>query len=227
LVLGQKLVDELGLAQRGDTLGRWMAHYIAELLVETERGPTQAERAIATTKAVGEILRIWGHRTTAERLNPLADLKPTVAVLHALGQAPVPWMFHPSGSARAWRVYDKLRRLTICLALLEMGGIESLRKGLAKARSTSAYHGEDERAIVSFLATWLAATPASPASGRRRRKGPKQPMKTTKGEREQLLATTLAIAREAMVGLAALIETLGSEALPPSARPHKDVRPGR
>ena len=30
LALGKKLVDELGLDQSVDTLGRWMAHYIAE-----------------------------------------------------------------------------------------------------------------------------------------------------------------------------------------------------
>ena len=34
--LGKKLIDELGLDQSVDTLGRWMAHYIAEKMEDAQ-----------------------------------------------------------------------------------------------------------------------------------------------------------------------------------------------
>ena len=42
--LGQHLVRELGFEDRGETLGRWMAHHLAELLDQAENAKTAAER---------------------------------------------------------------------------------------------------------------------------------------------------------------------------------------
>ena len=39
LALGKKIVDELGLDQSADTLGRWMAHYLAEKMKDAEALP--------------------------------------------------------------------------------------------------------------------------------------------------------------------------------------------
>ena len=36
--LGRRIVDELGLEKGVDTLARWMAHYIAELIEKVEVG---------------------------------------------------------------------------------------------------------------------------------------------------------------------------------------------
>ena len=42
LVLGKKIVDELGLDQSADTLGRWMAHYLAEKIEDAKAATGEA-----------------------------------------------------------------------------------------------------------------------------------------------------------------------------------------
>jgi len=58
--LGKRLVQELQLHDGVDTLGRWMAHYVAEVMhtAETTTGPqaTQAKEACFQT-----ILKLWEH----------------------------------------------------------------------------------------------------------------------------------------------------------------------
>lgn len=59
--LGSLIVCQLKLSDSGDTLGRWMAHYIAEKM-------TQAQNAIGKEKEAAEkecsqvILEVWKHR---------------------------------------------------------------------------------------------------------------------------------------------------------------------
>jgi hypothetical protein len=61
LKLGKKIVDELGLDQSVDTLGRWMAHYIAELIVDVEAAEAN-DKAGKMAKCVAAILDLWRHR---------------------------------------------------------------------------------------------------------------------------------------------------------------------
>ncbi|MGJ8640064.1 MAG: hypothetical protein ACSHYA_11810 [Opitutaceae bacterium] len=63
LTLGKKLVDELGIQKSVDTLGRWMCHYIAELIDAAENA--QADEAEAKKKlCCDEILKLWEHRNS-------------------------------------------------------------------------------------------------------------------------------------------------------------------
>lgn len=58
LQLGRKLAKELGLDQSVDTLGRWMAHYIAELIHDAENA--SAEERPAKMQVCSEaILNLW------------------------------------------------------------------------------------------------------------------------------------------------------------------------
>lgn len=58
LQLGRKLTKELGLDQSVDTLGRWMAHYIAELIHDAENA--SAEERPAKMQVCSEaILNLW------------------------------------------------------------------------------------------------------------------------------------------------------------------------
>jgi hypothetical protein len=127
------------------------------------------------------ILRIWDHRSSDERVNPFAELKPIVSVLRSLAQSHAPWTFQPSKTSQlACQTYDALRRLTICLCLLEMGSITRVRKGLARAQKTTSHHDEHERALELFLAAWLLTFPSTatarsrPAAGDAAR-GPDDP----------------------------------------------------
>jgi hypothetical protein len=41
--LGERIVEEFGLGDSADTLGRWMAHRVAELMDRAERASAVAE----------------------------------------------------------------------------------------------------------------------------------------------------------------------------------------
>lgn len=62
LTLGKRLVDELGLEQTVDTLGRWMAHYIAEK-IEAAESATGNVRDQKMSECRDAILKLWAHRS--------------------------------------------------------------------------------------------------------------------------------------------------------------------
>src|SRR6266436_3211912 len=78
LTLGCKLVEELGLEPSVDTLGRWMAHHIADLMLEA-KSATGKEKELAEKNCFEAILALWKHR--AELPNgkrPFEDLEPVI-----------------------------------------------------------------------------------------------------------------------------------------------------
>lgn len=67
-----------------DTLGRWMAHYIAELIDEVENGP-QHERAASQKRCFDAILELWSHRTVLpDGKRPFEDMEPILRALESL-----------------------------------------------------------------------------------------------------------------------------------------------
>jgi hypothetical protein len=73
LGLGRHLVRELGLEDGVDTLGRWMAHHLAELIDKTENAATAKDRQKASKAATETILKIWERRALLpETAYPLA-----------------------------------------------------------------------------------------------------------------------------------------------------------
>lgn len=64
LNLGKKLVAELGLEDSVDTLGRWMAHYVAELISDVEPA-SLSERPVKEARCAAAILELWRHRHDA------------------------------------------------------------------------------------------------------------------------------------------------------------------
>lgn len=84
LKLGQKIVDEFGLDKSCDTLGRWMAHYIAEKMtdVEAATGEESEERKFQCAEA---IFYFWRHRNDiAGSMGPFKDLEPVFNTLATL-----------------------------------------------------------------------------------------------------------------------------------------------
>src|SRR4051794_32271809 len=57
--LGAKILDDLGLATTTDTLSRWMAHRIAELIVQGKREDDEDARQRATQL----IFELWERRS--------------------------------------------------------------------------------------------------------------------------------------------------------------------
>lgn len=60
LALGDRLVEELSLQVSGNTLGRWMAHHVAELL-EDARGSAPEAKGEKVEACRRAILELWDH----------------------------------------------------------------------------------------------------------------------------------------------------------------------
>jgi hypothetical protein len=82
--LGKQLVEQLGCDPHGDTLSRWMAHYIAEQMAAAQnaRGKT---RSAAAKRCFQTILLLWEHRAelpTGRR--PFESFEPILRALAAI-----------------------------------------------------------------------------------------------------------------------------------------------
>ena len=92
LELGKHLVSELGLEDSNDTLGRLMAHHVAELIKATKEVKGKAARAVAEERAVVTILKLWEHRVALPgQAYPLAQFKAILELLSKLTPDANPW----------------------------------------------------------------------------------------------------------------------------------------
>lgn len=84
LDLGRKLVKELGLDQSVDTLGRWMAHYIAELIQDAEKASAE-EKPAKMQACCDAILNLWKHQHVLPGgKRPFEELEPILRTLDSL-----------------------------------------------------------------------------------------------------------------------------------------------
>ncbi|HHV17234.1 MAG TPA: hypothetical protein GXX58_11810 [Gelria sp.] len=84
LELGRKLTKELGIDQSADTLGRWMAHYIAELIQDAEKASAEEQPAMMRA-CCDAILSLWNHRHTLPNgKRPFEELEPLLRTLESL-----------------------------------------------------------------------------------------------------------------------------------------------
>ena len=87
--MGQRIVRELGLEDSNDTLGRWMAHRIAELIERAEQASEDSEaQEEARRECADLILRVWSRRSGWPYGQPLAKL---AAALEKLVAKPNPY----------------------------------------------------------------------------------------------------------------------------------------
>ena len=84
VALGKKLVAELELGNSVDTLGRWMAHYLAELIQEAEVA-TGDDRLAAQAQLRDSILALWAHRfELPSGMRPFGEFEPILSALASL-----------------------------------------------------------------------------------------------------------------------------------------------
>lgn len=83
IALGKKLVAELDLDQSYDTLARWMAHRLAELILAAESA-SGADRESKMAACSGAVLEIWHHRSDiASGRRPFAEFEAVFRTLEA------------------------------------------------------------------------------------------------------------------------------------------------
>lgn len=84
LALGRKLVEEFGREPSVDTLGRWMAHYVAELMNAAENASPQ-EREVTKKRCFDAILELWSHRAELPSgKRPFESIEPIMRALESL-----------------------------------------------------------------------------------------------------------------------------------------------
>jgi hypothetical protein len=117
VALGRELADSL---QADDTLGRWMAQYIADLInrAKTAEG---LDRDKLQRECAAEILRLWSHRHSFRNpQRPMASYEPIYRALARLDPENPPWSFLRSFDSDTAPTADQLvtnALLTAALAI--------------------------------------------------------------------------------------------------------------
>lgn len=149
LVLGSHLVDELGFADGVDTLGRWMSHYLAELIDKAENGSVQEQKE-ASAVAVDTILKVWEHRASLPgNAYPLSHFKDIIGILDVLRPNASPWeMNRLNGfNSIAADIYSYLCRITVGLLSENLERLGSKKE----KRLPSGTLSEEEQRLVEAL----------------------------------------------------------------------------
>jgi hypothetical protein len=163
--LGKRLVEELGLEPSVDTLGRWMAHYIAELIKKADETNKPAERRMAMKICCETILRLWKHRSSLPHgARPLGNLESVLNAIENLREKKLPWLRLPKREiesfAGPWMGYAQVVEetgLRICKMAVLMAIAE---RGFAKEKRWLRDHKEmlskGEIRVIQTLDSWLS-----------------------------------------------------------------------
>lgn len=165
----------MGLADETDTLGRWMAHHLAELLDQAERAPTDAARRRARRSAESTILRLWQHRAALPgNAYPLAPFATVLRLIERLQPSDNPFrVFSYRGETRAEQqaaiMFDNLARLVIVLLLMRAPAT-----AWSAEIDSTAYEAlcPEEQQVLTALHQWGALFAPAPRGARRRRTRP-------------------------------------------------------
>jgi len=84
LKLGKKLISELNLDYSVNTLARWMAHYIAELIISIENCKSKDEKRKLQKECCELILDLWDKKDRLPIYKPLDDLQEFLEILTVL-----------------------------------------------------------------------------------------------------------------------------------------------
>ncbi len=84
LELGNKIVNQLHLNDGVNTLGKWMAQYIAELIHKIETCEKQENKEALQKECSKLILKLWKNKKYLPIDQPLSNLKPLIKILEDL-----------------------------------------------------------------------------------------------------------------------------------------------
>jgi hypothetical protein len=97
--LGEKIVNELQLEPSVNTLGRWMSHYVAELMIQAEKSKEESDKKAKQKECSEIILKLWEKREHLPHIStPLSGLKAFTDLLDAFNENE-----HPSPFFRGFK----------------------------------------------------------------------------------------------------------------------------
>ncbi len=179
VALGKKLVDELGLDQSVDTLGRWMAHYVAEKM-EAAESATGDARDQEMSECRNAILKLWAHRSELPNgQRPFREFERVFRALRSLDlDDPTPRYFAQASSAveqdeesdatKRWlekaSEIDSAAKALIryCLANAAQDAVDRSRDWVALAEAIARDEEADIRAIRAIAEGTEVFTPENP-----------------------------------------------------------------
>ena len=154
LRLGTRIVHELGLEPSVDTLGRWMAHHLGEVMQEVESAEG-SDKEQAQERAVDLILKLWSHRRNLPGgAYPLNDLEPVMSVIGRLRSEASPYQRYSADATEKLlaRIFDGLR-LVVAHGILLIAGSEKLPDDLDAA---TPFLDDEERQLIEEVRGWIA-----------------------------------------------------------------------
>lgn len=152
LELGDRLVRELEGESRRDTLARWMAHHLAELIEQAKA--TDGQKRSAIEKKIVELsIRVWRARGSFPgSAYPLRSWQPVLQGIERLSGGGNPFTAHAQ-SKRERLLHDAFEGMSAILSL----GVVLLSDGpLSESQSDLAAFvlNEDEQMALSMLEHW-------------------------------------------------------------------------
>ncbi|WP_282055719.1 hypothetical protein [Maribacter luteus] len=163
LKLGKKLVKELELVHTSNTLARWMAHYLAELINNIDKCESKEEKSKLQKECCEIILEIWKKRERVPIEKPTERLKPIIDVISLLKKNEHPFIPNrffdkkkgSKNSNSSWlsfleivknnseRIYRK--------SLIAMISEELLEKDKEWIEEHDSFLSDDEKSVVEYL----------------------------------------------------------------------------
>ena len=182
--MGRKLVEELDLESSVDTLGRWMAHYVAELMDHAENSPPE-ELAVSKKRCFDAILDLWSHRAELpDGRRPFEDLEPIMTAIESLDpESDTPRYFpsirhavdEPEEDPQTQSLLDVVRSIDSAARILiketladaALSAIERTREWVALAEQAGVDSGVAD-VVVRFLSGEADMDPSSDSNTHRR-----------------------------------------------------------
>ena len=163
--MGKRLVEELGMEPGVDTLGRWMAHYIAELMKLAEETSDLEERKRAQDKCCETILRLWEHRSSLPHdARPLGRLENVLSAIETIWGEKSPWshglskeeMERIGGPWMGFAQEAEKSGLRMCrIALIAAIAEKTFRKEKRWLDEHGKMLSDEEKKIIEALDSWL------------------------------------------------------------------------
>ena len=158
--LGNKIVKELELSDGVDTLGKWMAQYVAELILKIKNAKSDKERKKFQKECCDTIIKIWSHKESLpESTRPFASLKPVIEVLEVLKKDETRYPFWsnfrniPSGNP--WAEFSNTIRANseqlFSLSVYTVLNKEFLEKEKKWIKDYKNAMSKDEKKVIEYL----------------------------------------------------------------------------
>lgn len=153
LVLGHHLATELGFSDSCDTLGKWMSHYLAEVMERAKCEQNAEKKEEYQQQTIELILKIWEHRRSLNGYAyPLARFKGIIDSLSILSPEANVWERDRLGKYESLAAdsFSMIIDLYRTLNFIEFVALKSVRN---KRVPHSVLSSEEQR-IYDFLTSW-------------------------------------------------------------------------